>query len=122
MYIAQFFRHIRMVIWGLIIAAICLFFAAHTYPYNTQPILRFTASLIIGSLATVLVLSYIQFDRNPVISALVGSKPNKVEFNWSFAQRVLPAASVALIAVLSSAAPEMWHWTRDLLESIVSPK
>ena len=122
MYIGQFFRHIHTVIRSLIIAAICLFFAAHTYPYNTQPILRFTASFIIISLAAVLALGYIQFDRNPVISALVGSKPNKLEFNWSFAQHVLPAAGAALIAVLSSAAPEMWHWTRDLLESIVSPK
>jgi len=58
----------------------------------------------------------LKFDRNELLSYLVGTDPKQISINWSLIQMVAPALLLTVVAVLSSTFPEIWQWVRGVLE------
>jgi len=119
LYVRQFFVHAKSLGIGLCTSGILLFLAANSFPFNSQPLMQLTTSLMLVAIGSMVVWYYVQFDRNEIISLIVGSTPHHVEWNWSLLQTVVPAGGLALVALLSQAFPEMWHWLRDLLGPVM---
>jgi hypothetical protein len=66
---------------------------------------------------TTLLWYYIVFDRDLILSHIVGSTPHQLDV-WSLLHTAVPACGLLVIAFLGQAFPEMWHWLRNVLEPI----
>ena len=116
LYVRQFFHHIVRLGIGLAASASLIFLCAQAFPYSQEPLLRLSASIMLASVGCVMVWYYLKFDRNELLSHLVGTDPKHVSINWSLIQMVAPAVLLAGVALLSQTFPEIWQWMRSVLE------
>lgn len=116
LYVRQLCFHCSRLLLGVIGGALLIFLAANSYPYNMQPLLRLTSSLILAAVAIAMTWFYIKLDRNPVISGIVGSTPHELQFNWSMIQTLGPALGLTVLAFISQVFPEAWHWLRETID------
>jgi hypothetical protein len=73
---------------------------------------------MLASIGCVMTWYYLRFDRHELLSHLVNTDPKQISINWSFIQAVAPALLLTMVALLSSAFPEIWQWVRGVLEPI----
>ncbi len=118
MFIRQICVHIKRLVLGLIASAVLLFVAAQSYPLYLHPLLRLTASFVLCAIGVIIVLVYVRLDRNAVVSALVGTKPNEIELNWTLARAVAPGLLLAFAAILNQTFPDATHWLIQSLEPL----
>jgi hypothetical protein len=118
LYVRQYFHHIVRLGFGLAVAACLIFLCAQAFPYNHEPFLRLSASVMLASIGCVMTWYYLKFDRHELLSHLVGTDPKQVSINWSLVQAVAPALLLTVVALLSSAFPEIWQWLRGALEPV----
>ena len=71
---------------------------------------------MLASIGCVMAWYYLKFDRNELLSHLVGTDPKQISINWSLIQMVAPAVLLTFVAILSSTFPEIWQWVRGVLE------
>ena len=119
-YVRQFFHHIVRLGRGLAVTACLLFISAHTYPFSQEPLVRLWASVMLAAIGCLVAWYYLRFDRNELLSYLVGTDPKRVSINWSMIQTVTPALLLAAIALLSQTFPGIWQWMRNVLEPMAS--
>jgi hypothetical protein len=120
LYIRQYFHHIVRLGRGLALAACLLFLSAHSFPFSQEPLVRLWASVMLAAIGCVLAWFYLKFDRNELLSHLVGTDPKRVSINWSLIQTVAPAVLLTVIALLSQTFPGIWQWMRSVLEPMAS--
>ena len=116
LYVRQFFYHCARLALGLILSACLLFLTAQSFPFSSEPLLRLTASIMLAAAGCLIVWYYFKFDRDELLSRLVGTDPKQVSWNWSLFQSVAPGVLLAAIALVSQAFPEVWQWLRYVLE------
>lgn len=115
-YVRQCFRHIVRLGLGLAISACLLFLIAQNYPFSREPLVRLSASVMLGAIGCLMAWYYLKFDRNELLSHLVGTDPKRISINWSLVQMVAPAVLLTAVALVSQAFPEIWQWMRSVLE------
>jgi hypothetical protein len=118
LYVRRMFFHFGRLLAGLIIAGCLLFLAAQNFPLSSEPLLRFTASAMLGAAGMLMVWYYIKFDRDELLSRLVGTDPKKIEWSWSMLNTVAPGVLLAAIACVSQVFPEVWQWLRYIAEPL----
>ena len=118
LYTRQFFVHATWLLIGLAGSGTLLFLAANSFPFNSGPLMQLTTSFMLLAIGLSLLWYYVRFDRDELVSLMVGSTPGHVEWNWSLLLTATPAAILTLVALISQAFPEMWHWLRDALEPL----
>jgi hypothetical protein len=118
LYCRQFFHHMFRLGLGLSITALLLFLCAQTFPFNQEPLLRLSASIMLASIGGVMAWYYLSFDRHELLSYLVGTEPKKISVNWSTVQMIAPAVLLTSVALLSQTFPDMWQWIRSVVEPI----
>jgi len=116
LYVRQFFHHIVRLGFGLAASASLIFLCVQAFPYSQEPLLRLSASIMLASIGCVMAWYYLKFDRNELLSHLVGTDPKQISINWSLIQMVAPAVLLTFVAILSSTFPEIWQWVRGVLE------
>ncbi|MGI8978561.1 MAG: hypothetical protein ACR2FY_05010 [Pirellulaceae bacterium] len=116
LYVRQFFHHIVRLGLGLAIAACLLFLSAHAFPFSQEPLVRLSASILLAAIGCVMAWYYLKFDRNELLSRIVGTDPKQVSVNWSMIQMIAPAILLTAVALLSQTFPEIWQWMRGVLE------
>jgi hypothetical protein len=115
-YLSQFFVQLRNQFLFLTVGSLLLLAVVLSYPFQPQGLwLLLAAALIIGVIVVGLKI-FIAMEKDEVISQIVGSTPNRVNFHWSFLSNVLlyiaPLALVLLAASTDLA---------DLLNSWLGP-
>ncbi len=118
LYVRQFFHHIFRLGFGLAVTACLLFLSAQTFPFSQEPLLRLSASIMLASIGAVMAWYYIKFDRNELLSHLVGTNPKEISINWSMIQMIAPAFILGGVALLSQTFPDLWQWLRGVLEPV----
>lgn len=116
LFVRQYFHHIVRLGFGMAVSACLIFLCAQAFPFSHEPMLRLSASVMLASIGCVMTWYYLKFDRHELLSHLVGTDPKQVSINWSFIQAVAPALLLTVVALLSSAFPEIWQWLRGVLE------
>lgn len=116
LYVRQFFHQIVRLGLGLTVSACLLFLSAQAFPFSQEPLLRLSASIMLAAIGCVMAWYYLKFDRNELLSRLVGTDPKQVSVNWSLIQMIAPALLLTAVALLSQTFPEIWQWLRSVLE------
>ena len=116
LYTRQFFHHIVRMGFGLALSACLLFITVQAFPFSQEPLLRLSSSVMLAAIGFVMAWYYLKFDRNELLSHLVGTDPKQISINWSLIQMVAPAVLLTAVALLSHTFPEMWQWARSVLE------
>jgi hypothetical protein len=117
-FVRRMFYHFGRLMVGLIVAGCLMFLAAQGFPLSSEPLMRSTASAMLAASGLLIVWFYIKFDRDELLSYLVGTDPKKVAWNWSMIQNVAPGLTLATIALVSQAFPEVWLWLRHVIEPL----
>jgi hypothetical protein len=118
LYLRQFLVHLRALFLSLIVSGGFLFLAANAFPINSAPFMRLTVSLMLLAVASAMLIYYLRFDRDAMLSLLVGTTPGQIAWNWSLLITVAPMLLIILGALFSQAFPETWGWVRDLLQPL----
>lgn len=115
-YLSQFFVHLRNLILFLAIAPILMLLAVSSYPFQPQRLwLTLAATLIIVVSATIIWI-VIQIERNEVVSRILSTTPNRLNFHWHFLGRILIYAAPLLGVVIATSS-----LASDLIHALVDP-
>lgn len=115
-YLSQFFVHLRNLILFLAIAPILMLLAVSSYPFQPQRLwLMLAATLIIVVTATIIWI-VIQIERNEVVSHILSTTPNRLNFHWHFLGQVLIYAAPLLGVVIATSS-----LASDLIHALVDP-
>jgi hypothetical protein len=118
LYVRQVLYHLMVLVTGLVIAGGTLFLAAQCFPFNTEPLLQLTTTIMLVAVAVLIVWYYTQLDRDSLVSVLDGSEPFEVEWNWSMLRTTMLPLALGLFSLISQSFPEMWVWLRGVLEPL----
>lgn len=118
LFVRRMFFHFGRLMAGLVVAGCLLFLAAQSFPLSSEPLLRLTASAMLGATGVLIVWYYIKFDRDELLSYLVGTDAKTVAWNWSMLQSIAPGVLLAAIACVSQVFPEVWQWLRYIAEPL----
>jgi hypothetical protein len=118
LYVRQVLYHLMFLVTGLVIAGGVLFLAAQCFPFNTEPLLQLTTTIMLVAVAVLIVWYYTQLDRDSLVSVLDGSEPFEVEWNWSMLRTTLLPLALGFFSLISQSFPEMWVWLRGVLEPL----
>ncbi len=116
LYARQFLHHIVRMGFGLALSASLLFITVQAFPFSQEPLLRLSSSVMLAAIGCVMAWYYLKFDRNELLSHVVGTDPKQISINWSLVQMVAPAFLLTVVALLSQTFPEIWQWARSVLE------
>jgi len=118
LYIRQMFVHLVALVTGLVVTGGLLFLTAQCFPFNSEPLMQLSTTLMLVALAILILWYYMQFDRDELLSVFDGTEPDQVEWNWSLIRTTAPAVALGLVGLLSQAFPEMWTWLRGILQPL----
>jgi hypothetical protein len=117
-YARQVFRHGYRLSVALAVSGFLLLLTAESFPFNTEPMLRLTSSVMLVSLAIVMCWYYVLFDRQPLLSLLVGTTPDQIDWSWDMARHIAPPLLLGALALLAQIFPEMRDWIGLLVEPL----
>jgi hypothetical protein len=115
-YLRQFFVHLRNLILFLTLAPLLMLLAVTSYPFQPQRLwLLLTATLIgVGTASVIWIV--IQMERNEVVSHILSTTPNKLNFHWHFLGHILVYAAPLLGVVIAASSD-----ASDLVHSLLDP-
>jgi len=117
-YLSQFFVYSRSLLGALVATPILLWLALASYTFQPQRLLVLYVMVLM--LITIVVVSqqFFKLNREPVISALTGTTPNRLTWDanlvWAVLLHVVPLAAVVLIE-LANAWSMFLAWIDPLL-------
>jgi hypothetical protein len=102
----------NLITWALI-SAIVFFAAVAAYPFRPQRGLLLTAAFLAAAVTYLLIKTYVRLDRDPILSAIAGTDPNRVHIDWQLVYKVVPVALLFAGLVVSQFFPDAWYWLRS---------
>jgi hypothetical protein len=115
-YLSQFFVHLRNLMLFLTLAPFLMLLAVTSYPFQPQRLWLLLAATLIGVGTATVIWIIIQVERNEVVSHILSTTPNQLNFHWAFLGRIL-ISTVPLIGVIVAASSD----ASDLVHSLVDP-
>src|SRR5262249_14459221 len=88
-YLSQFFVHLRNLILFLTIAPLLMLLAVSSYPFQPQRLWLLLAGALVGIGTATVVWIIIQIERNEVVSHILSTTPNRLNFHWHFLGQIL---------------------------------
>jgi hypothetical protein len=117
-YLSQFFVHLRNLAVFLSLAPLLMLLAATSYPFQPQRMLLLLSVALIA-LATATVISIvIQIERNELVSRILKTTPNQLNFHWGFLSHLVLyiVPLLGILAAMSSDVSNLIHsWVDPLL-------
>jgi hypothetical protein len=115
-YLSQFFIQLRNQVVFLTVASLLLLAVVLSYPLEPQRLWVLLAAALIVAVIVVGLKLFIAIERDQVVSEVLGSTPNRVNFHWTFVSNVL-LYTAPLVGVLLATSTDL----ADLLNSWLSP-
>ena len=115
-YLGRFFAQLRNLIFYLSVIPFLFLLTVSSYPFQPQRLWLYLSVVLIG-LITVSVLSIIlQIERDEMVSRIMKTTPNQLNFHWPFLSHLLIYA-VPLLGILVAMSSDM----SDLVHSWIDP-
>jgi hypothetical protein len=115
-YLSQFFVHLRNLILFLTIAPFLMLLAVTSYPFQPQRLWLLLAATLTGVGTATVIWIVIQIERNEVVSHILSTTPNKLNFHWHFLAQILLYAAPLLGVVVAASSD-----ASDLVHALVDP-
>jgi hypothetical protein len=115
-YLSQFFIHLRNLILFLTVAPFLMLLAVTSYPFQPQRLWLLLAAAFIGVGTATVIWIVVQIERNEVVSHILNTDPNRLNFHWDFLGQILLYAA-PLLGVVVAASSDV----SDLVHSLFDP-
>jgi hypothetical protein len=106
LYVSQFFVQLRNLLLSVTIGTLLLLLAATSYPFQPQSLLVVYLLVMVGVVTVGTVSVLVQINRNPFVSRLSNTTPERFTPDWaflsSFATYVLPLLGVLAVQLSGS--------------------
>jgi hypothetical protein len=120
-YLSQFFVHLRNLFWFLGLAPLLMLFAVSSYTFQPQRIWLLLATFLVGLVAVIVIRTFFQIERDEVVSRVLKTTPDRLNFHWPFISHVLLFASplVGILIAMSADLSDFAHaWLDPLLQLV----
>jgi hypothetical protein len=117
-YVAYVFLHLRNLLSTYVVSALLLFLAVASYPF--QPA-RFLVLFLFGFvllLAGVTIGTFLQMDRDEILSRVARTTAGKVSWDFALLARVFVYAVVPILGVIGTSIPEVQTGISSVIDSI----
>ncbi len=117
-YVAYVFLHLRNLLSTFLISALLLFVAITAYPFQPARILVFFLIGFIVLLAALAVGSFLQMDRDEILSRVARTQAGKVSWDFSFILRVVLYGLLPILSVVATRIPEVQTGFSSLIDGL----
>lgn len=117
-YVAYVFLHLRNLLSTFLVSALLLFVAVTAYPFQPARILVFFLTAFIVLLAALAVGSFLQMDRDEILSRVSRTQAGKVSWDFSLVLRVVVYGLLPILSVVASRIPEVQTGLASLIEGL----
>lgn len=103
--IREVFAHLRNHLGYLLLGFLLLIFAVSSYPFQPQRLLMFIAVTMTMPMSAMLIIVFVQMDRDEILSRMSGSTPGKVTWDLNFFTRIVLYGVIPLASLFSTDVP-----------------
>lgn len=117
-YVAYVFLHLRNLLSTYVLSVLLLFVAVTAYPF--QPA-RFLVLFLFGFvllLAAVTIGTFLQMDRDEILSRVTRTTAGKVSWDFAFIARVFVYGVVPILGVVGASIPEVQTGLSSVIDSV----
>jgi hypothetical protein len=115
-YLSQFFVHLRNLALFLSLAPLMLLWAVSSYPFQPQRLWLLLAMGLLGFATLSIIWTIIQLERDELVSRILQTEPNRLNFHWGFLSN-LALYAIPLLGLVVAASGDV----SDLVHSLVDP-
>jgi hypothetical protein len=118
-YLSQFFVQLRNLALFLAIAPLLLLLAVNSYPFQPQRLWLLLVAVLAGTVTAAVLWIIVQIERDELVSRILKTTPNRLNFHWTFLSQVLLFATPVLgvlVAVSSDLSDLLHAWVDPLLQ------
>jgi hypothetical protein len=115
-YVSQFFVQLRNQVTFLTVGSLLFAAVVLSYPFEPQRLWLLLATALVIAVLFVGLKIFIGMERDEVVSQIVGSTPNRVNFHWGFLSNLI-MYTLPLVTVLLATSTDL----ADLLNAWLSP-
>jgi hypothetical protein len=114
-YLGQFFAQLRNLALFTAIAVLLILLAVTSYPLQPQRLWLLLVTVMAGTVTVAVIWSVVQMERDELVSRILRTTPNRLNFHWAFLSQVLLFATPVLgvLVAVSSDASNMIHALLD---------
>jgi hypothetical protein len=115
-YLSQYFVQLRNLLWFLWGGPLLMLFAVSSYPFQPQGLWLLFAGGLVAIVTGVVLWIITAIERDAVVSTVLHTDPDKVNFHWAFLGHVLKYA-LPLLGIVVAASSDV----SDLLHAWIDP-
>jgi hypothetical protein len=109
------FLYARTLLGGVIAMYLCLLWATNSYPFQPGQMMNFTCLMLMLWMVIIVFNAILRFNRNPILSKINGTEPNRLTFDSSFWVPMISYIGLPILAVLATLLPtvgrSLFSWT-----------
>lgn len=109
------FLYARTLLGGVIAMYLCLLWATNSYPFQPGQMMNFTCLMLMLWMVIIVFSAIVRFNRNPILSKINGTEPNRLTFDSSFWVPMISYVGLPILAVLATLLPtvgrSLFSWT-----------
>jgi hypothetical protein len=109
------FLYARTLLGGVIAMYLCLLWATNSYPFQPGQMMNFTCLMLMLWMVIIVFNAILRFNRNPILSKINGTEPNRLTFDSSFWVPMISYVGLPILAVLATLLPtvgrSLFSWT-----------
>jgi hypothetical protein len=118
------FLYARTLLGGVIAMYLCLLWATNSYPFQPGQMMNFTCLVLMLWMVIIVFNAILRFNRNPILSRINGTEPNRLTFDSSFWVPMISYVGLPILAVLATLLPtvgrSLFSWTAIFSQMLVS--
>lgn len=103
--IREVFAHLRNHLGYLLLGFLLLVLGVSSYPFQPQRLLMFIAVTMTMPMSAMLIIVFVQMDRDEVLSRMSGSEPGKITWDLNFFTRIVLYGVIPLASLFSRDVP-----------------
>jgi hypothetical protein len=115
-YGSRFFAQLRNLIVSLSVIPFLFLLAVTSYPFQPQRLWMLLGVILIGVVTSSVLWIIFQIEHNEMVSRIIKTTPNELNFHWTFLSHILLSA-VPLLGVLVAMSSDV----SDLVHSWIDP-
>ena len=117
-YVAYVFLHLRNLLSTFLISGLLLFVAVTAYPFQPARVLVFFLIGFIVLLAALAVGSFLQMERDEILSRVSRTQAGKVSWDLSFVLRIVVYGLLPILSVIATRIPEVQTGFSSLIDGL----
>jgi hypothetical protein len=117
-YVAYVFLHLRNLLSAFLISGLLLFVSIAAYPFQPARVLVVFLIALIVLLATLAVGSFLQMDRDEILSRVGRTQAGKVSWDLSFIIRIVIYGLLPILSVVATRIPEVQTGFSSLIDGL----